>query len=99
AATAPGCDDPSSARAGAPRVGAWFQRAVERSAARLVARLVERVNFCMRLACALVGPLADHNAFVGDHARANHRIRRRPTEPALGEQERPPHPVTVLSPG
>jgi hypothetical protein len=78
-------------------VYARFQRAVERRAACLVARLVERVNFGMRLARALVAALPDDNAFIRDDARADHRIRSGAAESPLGELQSPPHPVVVLA--
>ena len=55
----------------------------------------ERVHFGVRLAGALVRAVADDDAFVGDDAGADERIRRRAAEPAARVLERPPHPPHV----
>ena len=80
-----------------PVCDARLERAVERGAARALARFVERVHFGVRLAGALVRALADHDAIVGHDAGADHRIGRRAPEPAARVLERPPHPAQVVA--
>ena len=75
-----------------PVCDARFQRAVERGAAAPLACFVERVHLGVRLAGALVCAVADHDTFVGDHARADDRIRCRAPEAAPRLLERAPHP-------
>jgi len=82
--------------AGAAGVRARFERAVQRGAARGIARFVERVHFRVRLAGPLVRPLADHDAVVRHHARADERIGGGAPQPSAGMLDRPPHPPRVV---
>jgi hypothetical protein len=72
-----------------------FERAVQRGAARCFARFVERMHFGMRLAGALVRPLADDDAVRRHDAGADDRVRRRPSEPAPRVLERTAHPSRI----
>jgi hypothetical protein len=77
-------------------VHARLERAVQRGAARGGAGLFERVDLRVRLTRALVRALPDHHALVGDDARADDRIRRRPAEAAARVLDCPPHPSLVV---
>jgi hypothetical protein len=50
----------------------------------------------MRLARSLMGAIRHDDPFVGDHAGANHGVRRRPAETPLCVMQRPPHPLHVV---
>ena len=90
-----GGDDALGARARAARVHARFERAVQRGAPRALARLLEGDHLRVRLARALVTPVADDDALGGDDARADSRIRRGAADAAARMLERPPHPPQV----
>ena len=91
-----GGDDALGAGSGPPGVRARLERAVQRRAASVRARLVERVDLRVRPAGEFVRALADHDAFVRDHARADDRVGRRPSEAAARMLDRPPHPPCVV---
>ena len=90
-----GCRDAFDARSGSADVRARLERAVERRAAREIARLVERTHLGVRSACVLVISLTDDRAVFAHDDRADHRIRTGRSAAALGEIERAVHVLEI----
>ena len=81
-------------RAAGMRTG--LERAVERGAARELTSLVQRMNFRVRLARALMRAVADDDAFIGDDGRADDGIRRGAAKTTARLFQRAAHPPPVL---
>ena len=95
-ATDPGSDDAFRARPGSSVMRTRLERAIERRSTRALPRLVEGVDLGVGIAGPFVRPVPDHHPFVGHDARPDHRIRRRPADPAPRVLQRPAHPVGIV---
>ena len=94
-ATNAGIDDALDARAGAAKMAARLERAVQRGAAGARSRLRQRPHFGVRLARALVVALPDHDAVRRHQHRANQRIRTGPAAAAGRVKQRALHVVAI----
>src|SRR3954468_13041796 len=92
-------DDPIGAGTSPAQMHAWLEGAVQRGAARGIARFVQRVHLRVRFACALVRALPDHNPFTRYDARTHHWIRGSSTEATARMVQGAMHPAQVLRPG
>ncbi len=90
-----GVGDTRRARAGAPHVGARFQRAIQRRPARTLAGVPQRADFRVRPAGDLVRAAADHHTVAIHHDRADHRVGTGASASALRQRERTGHVVGV----
>ena len=88
-------DDAFDAGAGSAAMTARLERAVQRGAARVLARFVERHDLGVRLADATVVALADNDAVIRHDDRADERIRTRLSAAALGQLQRAIHVIAV----
>ncbi len=89
-------DDPFDARSGSAGMRARLERAVQRGAARAIARHVERGDLGVRPARGQMRALTDHDAVARDDDGANDWIRAGAASAALRQEQRARHERAVV---